>query len=99
MTGCAAASGMQQTHLASLDLQSEIFRVDAALGEAAGDEPEAGLRSAREHVAQLLLIAESPDRTDGRSDVVAEQLANQMLLALLTGRQHDQVRGQRLAVS
>ena len=48
-----------QTRLASLDLQREVLRVDARLGEAAGDEPQSRLPSAREHVAQLLVFAES----------------------------------------
>src|SRR6266850_1781624 len=58
---CAAG---QQPYLAGLDLQREILRVDATLGEAPGDEPQARLGGAREHVAQLLFIAESPDGAD-----------------------------------
>jgi hypothetical protein len=46
-----------------------MFRVDAALGEAAGDEPKAWLRRAREHVAQFLAFAESPDRAEPSRDV------------------------------
>ena len=87
----------QQSDLAGLDLQREIFRVDAALGEAAGDEPEAGLRGARIHVAQFLVLAKSPDRADAVGDLVAEQFAHQMFLALVAGRQHDQIGGKRLA--
>src|SRR5215831_5735178 len=63
--GGRAGTGLrQQADLAGLDLQREIPGVDAALGEAAGDEPQARLRGAREHVAQLLPLPESPDRTD-----------------------------------
>src|SRR5437762_12694664 len=75
---CAAG---QQPYLAGLDLQREVLRVDAALGEAPGDEPQARLGGAREHVAQLLLVAEPPDGTDASGNVVAEQLANQILLS------------------
>src|SRR5215831_10665529 len=89
----------QQTDLAGLDLQREVPGVDAALGEAAGDEPEARLRGAREHVAQLLPLPESPDRTDARGDVVAEELPNEIFLALVAGRQHDEIRGNGLAVA
>src|SRR6266850_5520782 len=88
------ASGGDQARLARLDLQREVFRVDARLREAAGDEPKARLRGAREHVAQLLAVAESPDRADARGDVVAEELAHEVLLALPPRRQHDQVGAQ-----
>src|SRR6267143_2286403 len=93
---CAAG---QQPYLASLDLKREIFRVDATLGEAPGDEPQARLGGTREHVAQLLLIAESPDGADASGNLVAEQLANQMLLSFVAACQHDQVRGERIAAS
>src|SRR2546423_1116589 len=39
----------EQAGLARLDLQGEIFRIDAALGEAARDEPKPGLLRAHEH--------------------------------------------------
>src|SRR5437762_8577878 len=83
---CAAG---QQPYLAGLDLQREVLRVDAALGEAPGDEPQARLGGAREHVAQLLLIAESPDGADASRDIVAEQLANQVLLSFVAACQQD----------
>ena len=41
----------QQAFLDRLDLQREMLRADAALREAAGDEPQAGLSGARIHVA------------------------------------------------
>src|SRR3978361_2378028 len=56
-----ACATRQQAGLDRLDLQREIFRIDPALCQAAGDEPEAGLPGARVHVAQLLVLAESPD--------------------------------------
>src|SRR5437016_5273325 len=93
---CAAG---QQPYLAGLDLQREVLRVDTALGEAPGDEPQARLGGAREHVAQLLLIAESPDGADASRDLVAEQLANQVLLSFVAACQHDQVRGERIAAA
>src|SRR5688500_13874350 len=54
----------QQSCLARLDLQREVFRIDPALGKAPRDEPQAGLPAAREHVAQFLPCVESPDRAD-----------------------------------
>src|SRR3984893_9846552 len=87
----------QQAFLDRLDLQRQIFRIDPALRQAAGDEPQAGLAGAGVHVAQLLAVAESPDRADALDHFVAEQLANQMFLRHIAGRQHDQVGGQRLA--
>src|SRR5262245_47435164 len=62
----------QEASLGGPDLKAEIFGVDPALGEAAGDEPEPGLPGAREHAAQFLLLAEAPDRTDAGSDVIPE---------------------------
>ena len=64
-----------------------------------GDEPEAGLPGAHEHVAQLLVIAESPDRADAGGDILAKQFADQMFLAFVAGRQHDQIGGERIAVA
>ena len=87
----------QEAHLAGLDLQAKIFRVDAALGEAACDEPKARLRCVREHVAQLLSVAESPDRAEAAGNIIAKQFADQMLLSLVACRQHDQIRGKRFA--
>jgi len=55
-----------------LDLQGEIARVDPALREAAGDEPQARLRRAAEHVAQLLVVTESPDGSDALRHRIAE---------------------------
>src|SRR5262249_49028349 len=77
----------------------EVLRVDAALGETARDEPEARLRRTREHVAQLVIITEPPDRADARRHIVAEQFANEMLLALVSRRQNDEVCRQRLPIA
>src|SRR5512144_2960532 len=92
LTGSALRKGVtsgEQAGLAGLDLQAEILGVDAGLGETAGDEPEAGLPGAHEHVAQLLVIAESPDRADASGNIIAKQFANLMFLAFVAGRQHD----------
>src|SRR5262249_59478083 len=94
MSQCYANSG-QQAHLAGLDLEAEISRVDAALREAARDEPKARLRRSREHVAQFLPIAESPNRPDAAGNIIAEQFADQILLPLVARCQHDQVGGKR----
>src|SRR5262252_2131940 len=66
------AHSRQQARFASLYLQCEILGVDAALGKTPSDEPEAGLRGARKHVAQLLFIAESPNRADAIGNMVAK---------------------------
>src|SRR3954451_11779662 len=81
----------QNPFLDRLDLQRQIFRVDPALREAAGDEPEAGLPGARIHVTQLEAVAKAPDRADPVGDGVAEQFLHQIFLCLVTGREHDQV--------
>src|SRR5262249_12705250 len=88
-----------QAGLAGLYLQAEILRVDAALGETAGDKPETRLGRAHEHVAQLLVIAETPDRTNAVRDIIAEQFANQMFLAFEAGRQDDQICHERFAAA
>src|SRR5215510_11685097 len=80
-----------QAGFAGLYLQAEILGVDAALGETAGDKPEARLGGAHEHVAQFLVIAETPDRANAVRDITAEQFANQMFLAFEAGRQDDQI--------
>src|SRR5258708_26099057 len=62
----------QQPFLHRLDLQREIFRVDPALREASGDEPQAGLAGARIHVAQLLGLAQPPNRAASRPAPLAQ---------------------------
>src|SRR4029077_18579785 len=99
---CCVRNGVdpgQQPGLAGLDLQAEILGVDAALGETAGDEPEPRLPGAHEHVAQLLVIAESPDRADAGGNIFAEQSADLVLQPLVAGRQHDQIGGEGVAVA
>src|SRR6187431_887795 len=81
----------QQSQFARLDLKAEILRIDAALGEAAGDEPQARLPGAREHIAQLLFLAKAPYRADAGRHVVAEKPADQRVLTLVSGRQHNEV--------
>src|SRR5262249_16323073 len=68
-----------------------ISRIDPALREAASDEIETGLWRAHIHVAQFLAIAKAPDRTDTGRDTLAEQFPHQELLALVAGREHDQI--------
>ena len=58
--------------LAGLDLEGEIFGVDPTLGEAAFDEPEAGLAGSAVHVAQLKPVAKAPDRPDAIPDLSPE---------------------------
>src|SRR5690606_34354448 len=74
-----------QAELARLDLHRERLRVDAALREAAGDEPESGLGGRAPHVAQLALRVEAPDRADAVGDRVAEGAAHRLLLVLVAG--------------
>src|SRR4029453_529603 len=91
------ANSWHQAYLAGLYLQRQILRVDAALSQTAGDKPEARLRGAREHVAQFLFIAESPDGANAGGNIVAKQLANQIFLSFVAGRQHDQIGDKRSA--
>src|SRR3954469_3336092 len=74
-----------------LDLEREVFGVDPALREAAGDEPQAGLRRALEHIAQLLSFAEAPDRADAGGDLGSEELFDQVLLAFPARGEHHQI--------
>src|SRR5581483_8454071 len=76
------ASRVEKAFFNGLDLQGEVFRVDAALGEAAGDEPQARLRRALERVAQPLAFAEAPHRADALGRLAAEELRDQRLRAL-----------------
>src|SRR3954449_8527535 len=87
------ADPRQQAGLAGLDLQTQKLGIDAALGETAGDEPEARLTGAHEHVAQLLVIAKTPDRADARGNIITEQSADLMFQPFVAGRQHDEVGG------
>src|SRR6185312_6658163 len=76
----------QQPQLTRLDLQGEIFGIDATLRKAAGDEPQTRLSRAHEHVAQFLALAETPDRADPARNFAAKKLAHQVLLPLIAGR-------------
>src|SRR3954469_2091216 len=74
-----------------LDLEREVLGVDPALREAAGDEPQARLRRALEHVAQLLPFAEAPDRADPGGDLGSEELFDEVLLAFPARGEHHQL--------
>src|SRR6516225_7753305 len=76
----AMTRGLSSAHLARqhplldrLDLEREESRIDPALCEAAGNEPQPGLFRARIHVAQLKAVAKAPDRADAVGNIVAEQ--------------------------
>ena len=67
--------------------------------ERTAGEPQAGLRRADPHVAQFLAVGiEAPDRPDAAGDVGAEQRTDDVILSLVSGRQHHQVGLQRRAV-
>ena len=71
--GCAcSASSTRNPSSNALICNAQIARKNTALREASGGEPEAGLRGAPPHVAQLAALVESPDRADAVGDVVAE---------------------------
>ena len=89
----------QQPQLAGLDPQGKIFGINPALGKAAGDEPQTGLRRAHEHVAQFLALAEAPDRADPARNLATKELAHQVLLPLIAGRQYDQIGREQFAIS
>jgi len=70
------------------------------LRERSAGEPQAGLPGAGPHVAQFLgRGVETPDRPDARGHLAAEQRADNVIQALIAGRQHDEVRPQRRAVA
>src|SRR5262249_28015108 len=87
----SASLAIDDAGFGRLDLQREVFRVDPALCKAAGDEPKSRLRRALEHVAQLLALAEPPDRADAGGNVGAEQSCDEGLLAFPPGGEHHQV--------
>ena len=81
--------------LARLDLQRQVLRVDAALREAAGDEPQAGLRRAH-NMLRSSCSSPKPQIGPTRSAISSpNSLRDQVLLALVAGRQHDQIGGMR----
>ena len=84
--------------LAGLDLQSEVLRIDSALREAAGDEPEAGLAAAFPHIGELAIIGKTPDGAGALCNLVAEEEAHQILLAFIAGRYDEEVGRHRAAV-
>src|SRR6266436_674063 len=85
------AGSAQQAVFQGLDLQGQIARVDPALREAAGREPEPILRRPRPHVAQLAAVVEAPYRADAVGDSVAQCYAHELLLALVAGGDDDEV--------
>src|SRR6266702_3112919 len=88
----------QKSFLDRLDLEREGFRIDPALREAAGDEPQARLPRARIHVAQLEAFTKAPDRADAVGHAVAEQLSHQIFLRLVASGKYDQIGGDDRAV-
>ena len=95
----ALVAARQQPFLDRLDLQREIFRVDPALREAAGDEPQAGLRRCACTCCAAPGRRRSP-RSGRRASATSSpnSLRTSSSCALVAGRQHDQVGGERLAV-
>ena len=81
-----------QALFAGLYLKGEVFGIDAALGEAARQEPKAGLSGALEHVAKLLPVAKAPDRPDTIGHAVAEQSAYQVSLVPVARSKDDEIR-------
>src|SRR5690606_36302300 len=89
--GAATSVLRHQSFFDRLDLQRQIFGVDAALREAAGHEPEPLLCGALPHVAHLAVLADAPHLADLVRDLVAEETAHQFLLRVVTRRKHQQV--------
>ncbi len=50
LANCAIGVGVYQSLFLTLDLQRHVFRVDARLRQASGDEPDAILRCPLEHI-------------------------------------------------
>src|SRR3546814_20802161 len=57
-------------------------------------KPEAGLRRFRPHVVEFVRFRiDAPDRADAGSNVVAEQLLDQIGEALVPGGENDEIEG------
>ncbi|NDG50505.1 MAG: SDR family oxidoreductase, partial [Rhodospirillales bacterium] len=82
-----------------LDLEGEILRVNPALRQATGDEPQTLLRRALEHVVQFAIRADAPDRPDAIQHGVADCTPDEFLLRIVAGRQDDEVGRHRRAIA
>src|SRR5262245_2875122 len=94
--GCQVTGKRRRLHLPQLqrlELQGEIARENPALREAAGGEPQSGLRRAPPHVAELAALVEPPDRPDALGNIVTEVEPRGFLLVLVAGRKHEQFSG------
>src|ERR1700751_2183848 len=81
----------KSAQLHGLDLQGQIFRVDAALRQTAGNEPEAPLRRPLVHVVELAIGADTPHRADALDHLLAKRAANKLDLRKVARRQHKNV--------
>src|SRR5947209_6695975 len=81
-----------------LDLQGQIFRVDAALGQTTGDEPQPLLRRALEHAVEFTIRADAPDRADALRHLLAERTADELDLRIVAGRQNNDIGRNRRAI-
>src|SRR4051812_26708181 len=81
-----------------LDLQRQILGVDAALRQAAGDEPQAFLWRTLVHVAELAVRADAPDWADALDHCLAERTTDQFHLRIVAGRENDEIGRNRRSV-
>src|SRR5207247_421833 len=90
----------QPPRLYRIDLRGDVATVNPRLRKRAANEPQARLRCARPHVAELLRRGvESPHAADAARDVLAEQLGEQMIRPLVTGGEHEEIGLARRAVA
>ena len=67
---------VDQSFFDGFDLQGQIFRVNACLGQAAGDKPDAILGRALIHVRKLAIFVLPPDLTNPFGHFLAERSAH-----------------------
>ncbi|CAH1653140.1 hypothetical protein CHELA40_10752 [Chelatococcus asaccharovorans] len=74
-----------------LNLQCDVFGVDAALAKAAAGEPHARLCGWTPHIAELMRFIEIPYGTNLIRNLVTEYCADRILLAAIPGGHHNQI--------
>jgi hypothetical protein len=60
------------------------------LGQTTGDEPQAFLRCALEHVVEFTIRADAPDRADALRHLLAERASDELHLRIVAGRQNNE---------
>jgi transposase len=68
------------------------------LGQATGNEPQAFLGRALEHVVELTIRADAPDRADALRHRFAERAADELHLWIVAGRQNNEIGRNRRSI-